>query len=175
MRFAKSINRIQGLQAYHAGDKLNVEVDIVVDEHTSLRDSHDLGESLQYVLGMLLSYSQKGHILIFFIRECTICRPCVCPHRLHRLQLPYTYVTTRVIMELRWAYRSRVRLCYVFLSYLYIRIRCAVKAKHASVDFRHKSIICVPALHLRGTQFRSGKHKKQLMNIAIIFKLFIII
>ncbi|KAH6622303.1 cation diffusion facilitator 10 [Boeremia exigua] len=50
MRFAKSIKRIQGIQAYHAGDKLNVEVDIVVDEHTSLRDSHDLGESLQYVL-----------------------------------------------------------------------------------------------------------------------------
>lgn len=50
MRFAKSIKRIQGIQAYHAGDKLNVEVDIVVDEHTALRDSHDLGESLQYVL-----------------------------------------------------------------------------------------------------------------------------
>ncbi|XP_014559971.1 hypothetical protein COCVIDRAFT_90464 [Bipolaris victoriae FI3] len=50
MRFAKSIKRIQGLQAYHAGDKLNVEVDIVVDENLSLRDSHDLGESLQYVL-----------------------------------------------------------------------------------------------------------------------------
>ncbi|KAH7074886.1 cation diffusion facilitator 10 [Paraphoma chrysanthemicola] len=49
MRFAKSIKRIQGLQAYHAGDKLNVEVDIVVDEHLALRDSHDLGESLQYL------------------------------------------------------------------------------------------------------------------------------
>jgi divalent metal cation (Fe/Co/Zn/Cd) transporter len=51
MRFAKTIKQIQGIQAYHAGDKLNVEVDIVVDENTSLRDSHDLGESLQYVLG----------------------------------------------------------------------------------------------------------------------------
>ncbi|KAJ8609979.1 hypothetical protein MRB53_038819 [Persea americana] len=50
MRFAKTIKQIQGLQAYHSGDKLNVEVDIVLDEHTSLRDSHDLGESLQYVL-----------------------------------------------------------------------------------------------------------------------------
>ncbi|KAF2651387.1 hypothetical protein K491DRAFT_606990 [Lophiostoma macrostomum CBS 122681] len=50
MRFAKSIKQIQGIQAYHAGDKLNVEVDIVVDENTALRDSHDLGESLQYVL-----------------------------------------------------------------------------------------------------------------------------
>jgi cation diffusion facilitator family transporter len=50
MRFAKTIKHIQGLQAYHAGDKLNVEVDIVVDGNMRLRDSHDLGESLQYVL-----------------------------------------------------------------------------------------------------------------------------
>ena len=70
MRFAKTIKYIQGLQAYHAGDKLNVEVDIVLDAETvsfffstvsfiamlikfdlqNLRDSHDLGESLQYVL-----------------------------------------------------------------------------------------------------------------------------
>jgi divalent metal cation (Fe/Co/Zn/Cd) transporter len=50
MRFAKTIKQIQGLQAYHSGDKLNVEVDIVLDENMSLRDSHDLGESLQYVL-----------------------------------------------------------------------------------------------------------------------------
>ncbi|KAL9028841.1 MAG: hypothetical protein Q9196_002845 [Gyalolechia fulgens] len=50
MRFAKTIKTIQGIQAYHAGDKLNVEVDVVLDENMSLRDSHDLGESLQYVL-----------------------------------------------------------------------------------------------------------------------------
>lgn len=50
MRFAGTIQQIQGLQAYHAGDKLIVEVDIVLDEAMTLRDSHDLGESLQYVL-----------------------------------------------------------------------------------------------------------------------------
>ena len=50
MRFAKSIKKIQGLQAYHSGNKLNVEVDIILDEDMSLRDSHDLGESLQYML-----------------------------------------------------------------------------------------------------------------------------
>ncbi|EPQ63587.1 hypothetical protein BGT96224_A21320 [Blumeria graminis f. sp. tritici 96224] len=50
MRFAKTIKQIQGLQAYHCGDKINVEVDIVLDEEMTLRDSHDLGESLQYVL-----------------------------------------------------------------------------------------------------------------------------
>jgi hypothetical protein len=55
MRFAKTIKQIQGINAYHAGDKLNVEVDIVVDETMALRDSHDLGESLQYVLGELCS------------------------------------------------------------------------------------------------------------------------
>ncbi|KAI1326201.1 hypothetical protein F5Y16DRAFT_410982 [Xylariaceae sp. FL0255] len=50
MRFAKTIRQIQGLQAYHAGDKLNVEVDIILDASTTLRDTHDLSESLGYVL-----------------------------------------------------------------------------------------------------------------------------
>ncbi|KAI1438012.1 hypothetical protein GGR50DRAFT_642634 [Xylaria sp. CBS 124048] len=50
MRFAKTIRQIQGLQAYHAGDKLIAEVDIILDPSTTLRDSHDLSESLGYVL-----------------------------------------------------------------------------------------------------------------------------
>lgn len=51
MRFAHAIRLIQGLQAYHVTEhKLIVEVDVVLDENTPLRDSHDLGESLQYLL-----------------------------------------------------------------------------------------------------------------------------
>ena len=66
MRFAKCIRKIQNIAVYHAGDKLNVEVDIVLNEDMigggegdhgnlqpgarALRDIHDLGESLQYVL-----------------------------------------------------------------------------------------------------------------------------
>ncbi|CAK7265666.1 hypothetical protein SEPCBS119000_001629 [Sporothrix epigloea] len=50
MRFAKTIKSIKGLQAYHAGDKLIAEVDIVLDANMSLKDSHDLSESLQYVI-----------------------------------------------------------------------------------------------------------------------------
>ncbi|KAJ5642011.1 hypothetical protein N7490_006011 [Penicillium lividum] len=50
MRFSRVIQKVQDLKAYYAGDKLNVEVDLVVDEQTSLRDSHDVGESLQYIL-----------------------------------------------------------------------------------------------------------------------------
>lgn len=50
MRFSKMIEKIQDLKAYYVGDKLNVEVDIILDEGTSLRDGHDVGESLQYIL-----------------------------------------------------------------------------------------------------------------------------
>lgn len=50
MRFAKSIKQVQGLQAYHNGDKLLCEVDIILDQDMPLKDSHDLAESLQYVL-----------------------------------------------------------------------------------------------------------------------------
>ncbi|KAI3329851.1 hypothetical protein F4824DRAFT_492655 [Ustulina deusta] len=50
MRFAKTIRKIQGIQAYHSGDKLIAEVDIILDASTTLRDSHDLSESLSYVL-----------------------------------------------------------------------------------------------------------------------------
>ncbi|KAF8536184.1 hypothetical protein BDD12DRAFT_749403 [Trichophaea hybrida] len=53
MRFAKSIKQITSVQAYHAGDRLNVEVDVVLDDGLELKDSHDLGESLQYTLESL--------------------------------------------------------------------------------------------------------------------------
>ena len=50
MRFSKVILKIQDLKAYYAGDRLNVEVDIVLDPKTRLQDSHDVGESLQYMV-----------------------------------------------------------------------------------------------------------------------------
>ncbi|PWY80258.1 cation diffusion facilitator [Aspergillus sclerotioniger CBS 115572] len=50
MRFSKAILKIQDLKAYYAGDRLNVEVDIVLDPKTRLQDSHDVGESLQYMV-----------------------------------------------------------------------------------------------------------------------------
>ncbi|KOS20494.1 Metal tolerance protein 5 [Escovopsis weberi] len=50
MRFATAIRQIQNLRAYHAGDKLVVEVDIVLSAITPLKDSHDLSEVLTYFL-----------------------------------------------------------------------------------------------------------------------------
>lgn len=50
MRFATAIRQIQNLRAYHAGDKLIVEVDIVLSANTPLKDSHDLSEVLTYFL-----------------------------------------------------------------------------------------------------------------------------
>ncbi|SPO04223.1 related to cation diffusion facilitator 10 [Cephalotrichum gorgonifer] len=50
MRFSDAIKQIQNLRAYHAGDKLFVEVDIILEARTPLKDSHDVGEVLTYFL-----------------------------------------------------------------------------------------------------------------------------
>lgn len=50
MRFATAIRQIQNLRAYHAGDKLFVEADIVLSANMPLKDSHDLSEVLTYFL-----------------------------------------------------------------------------------------------------------------------------
>ncbi|ODV90741.1 hypothetical protein CANCADRAFT_15629, partial [Tortispora caseinolytica NRRL Y-17796] len=53
MRFSSTIRKVTSLNAYHSGDKIIVEVDLVVDDTLSLRDSHDLGETLQYAIETL--------------------------------------------------------------------------------------------------------------------------
>ncbi|KAK9460178.1 cation efflux family-domain-containing protein [Lipomyces oligophaga] len=52
-RFADSILQINSLNTYYAGDRLTVEVDISVNDKMTVRDSHDIGESLQYALETL--------------------------------------------------------------------------------------------------------------------------
>lgn len=52
-RFAESIKQITTLNAYHTGDRVMVEVDLVLDGTLSLKDSHDIGEALQYALETL--------------------------------------------------------------------------------------------------------------------------
>ncbi|KAH7016078.1 cation efflux family protein [Microdochium trichocladiopsis] len=42
--------QIQNLRAYHVGDKLFVELDIVLSANMPLKDSHDLGEVITYFL-----------------------------------------------------------------------------------------------------------------------------
>ncbi|BFZ56658.1 hypothetical protein PYCC9005_003705 [Savitreella phatthalungensis] len=50
MRFSDFIESITSVAAYHAGDKIVVELDVSLDQQTSLRDSHDLGEALQFAI-----------------------------------------------------------------------------------------------------------------------------
>lgn len=52
-RFAESIRQITCLNAYHNGDRIMVEVDLVLDGTLNLKDSHDIGEALQYALETL--------------------------------------------------------------------------------------------------------------------------
>lgn len=53
MRFSERILNINALNAYHAGDRLMCEVDILVDPKLSMRDAHDIAEALQYALETL--------------------------------------------------------------------------------------------------------------------------
>lgn len=54
MRFTENISKIKNFKMYHMGDDVNVEVDIVVKhKNMTLKDYHDLGESLQYAIETL--------------------------------------------------------------------------------------------------------------------------
>lgn len=55
-RFAESIKQITALKVYHAGDNLNVEIDVVFnieDLNMSFKDYHDIAEALQYAIETL--------------------------------------------------------------------------------------------------------------------------
>ncbi|ODQ82447.1 hypothetical protein BABINDRAFT_159038 [Babjeviella inositovora NRRL Y-12698] len=53
LRFATSIKQITAINIYHVGDGLNVEVDLVLDPNSNLKDAHDIGEALQYAIETL--------------------------------------------------------------------------------------------------------------------------
>lgn len=55
-RFAESIKQITALKVYHVGDNLNVEIDLVFNYEgfdMSFKDTHDIGEALQYAIESL--------------------------------------------------------------------------------------------------------------------------
>lgn len=54
IRFTENISKVKNFKMYHMGDDVNVEVDIVVKNTSmTLKDYHDLGESLQYAIETL--------------------------------------------------------------------------------------------------------------------------
>lgn len=53
MRFSETLKQVTALNAYHVGDRITVEVDVILKDGLSLRDSHDLGEALQYAIETL--------------------------------------------------------------------------------------------------------------------------
>ncbi|KAH3682975.1 hypothetical protein WICPIJ_006062 [Wickerhamomyces pijperi] len=53
-QFSAQIIGVKNLNCYYVGDSINVEVDLILDsESISIKDSHDLAESLQYTLEAL--------------------------------------------------------------------------------------------------------------------------
>ncbi|KAI9717942.1 MAG: hypothetical protein M1828_007034 [Chrysothrix sp. TS-e1954] len=68
-RFAPLVNSYKSITAYHAGDGVWVEVDLIMDERTPLEHTHDVSETLQYCLEGLtevdrafvtVDYASKG-------------------------------------------------------------------------------------------------------------------
>ena len=54
VRFTDEIAKVKNYRLYHMGDQVNAEVDIVLQNpEMSLKDCHDLGESLQYAIETL--------------------------------------------------------------------------------------------------------------------------
>ncbi|GAV28014.1 hypothetical protein PMKS-001482 [Pichia membranifaciens] len=54
VRFTDEIAKVKNYRLYHMGDQVNAEVDIVLQNpKMSLKDCHDLGESLQYAIETL--------------------------------------------------------------------------------------------------------------------------
>lgn len=49
-RFAPVISAYKTITAYHAGDGIWVEIDIVLEQETKLSKAHDIAETLQYCL-----------------------------------------------------------------------------------------------------------------------------
>ncbi|KAH7038244.1 uncharacterized protein B0I36DRAFT_284357 [Microdochium trichocladiopsis] len=47
-RFSPIVDGVKSITAYHAGDGVWVEFDILLDPNTKLRDAHDIAETLQY-------------------------------------------------------------------------------------------------------------------------------
>lgn len=56
-RFAPVVSGYKTITAYHAGDGIWVEMDIILDKETKLSQAHDIAETLQYCLegGYLIS------------------------------------------------------------------------------------------------------------------------
>lgn len=68
MRFSSNIKYITAFNAYHAGDKLMIEVDLLLDPKFNLRDSHDLAESLQYALETMPQV-ERAYVHLDYRRE----------------------------------------------------------------------------------------------------------
>lgn len=47
-RFSPVVSGLKRVTAYHAGDGVWVEMDVLLDEKTPLRKAHDIAETLQY-------------------------------------------------------------------------------------------------------------------------------
>jgi len=81
-RFAPVVGGFKAITAYHAGDGVWVEYDILLDEKTALRRTHDIAETLQYCAEALDEVDRA-----FVTTDCEFaCKPPL--HKLIVAQIP---------------------------------------------------------------------------------------
>lgn len=88
-RFAPVVKGFKTITAYHAGDGVWVEFDVLLDEKTPLRKSHDIAETLQYCAEALQEVDRA-----FVTMDCKLAFACAVPASI--LTLPQTPRRTRV-------------------------------------------------------------------------------
>ena len=64
-RFAPIVDAYKTITAYHAGDGIWVEMDIMLDKETKLSKTHDIAETLQYCLEGEISRQERCAELTF--------------------------------------------------------------------------------------------------------------
>lgn len=72
-RFAPVVKGFKSVKAYHAGDGIWVEYDVLLDEKTPLRRTHDISETLQYCAEALEEVDR-----CFVSMDCKCCRTPAC-------------------------------------------------------------------------------------------------
>lgn len=69
-RFSPVVDAYKSLTAYHAGDGILAEIDIVLDEETPLNRAHDIAQTMQYCFEGKLSHV-SGCLRNIFAKLCS--------------------------------------------------------------------------------------------------------
>lgn len=121
-RFAPLVEGFKSIKAYHAGDGVCVEIDVLMPEDAPLRRCHDVAETLQYCLEALSEVDRAFVTVDCEYTRCRVLRTITdayqIPHKA-RLGTGSRSVSSRsrtLTTKFGFAYRSLFRLAFTGIS-----------------------------------------------------------